>query len=111
MPRSSDNADNEDLERVSEEVAGRLATLGIELNGRESPEELTRISDAVERFEAAVQSRGGDLMMDEPPPGSPPQPDDPHFALPSRSPDESVASYLARLERVTENVLKHARGG
>ncbi|HET8633789.1 MAG TPA: hypothetical protein VFL88_06550 [Gemmatimonadales bacterium] len=108
MKRNKTTNENE-LERVSEEVAGRLATLGIELNGRESPEELTRISDAVERFEAAVQSRGGDLMMDEPPPGSPPQPDDPHFALPSRSPDESVASYLARLERVTEEVLRHRR--
>ncbi len=108
MKRNNTTSEN-DLERVSEEVAGRLATLGIELNGRETPEELTRISDAVERFEAAVLSRGGDLMMDEPPPGSPPQPDDPHFALPSRSPDESVASYLARLERVTESVLSHKR--
>jgi hypothetical protein len=108
MKRNKTTNENE-LERVSEEVAGRLATLGIELNGRESPEELTRISDAVERFEAAVQSRGGDLMMDEPPPGSPPQPDDPHFALPSRSTDESVGSYLARLERVTEEVLRHRR--
>ena len=108
MKRNNTTSEN-DLERVSEEVAGRLATLGIELNGRETPEELTRISDAVERFEAAVLSRGGDLMMDEPPPGSPPQPDDPHFALPSRSPDESVASYLDRLERVTESVLSHKR--
>ena len=111
MQRSSDNTSHDDLERVSEEVAGRLATLGIELNGRETPDELTRISDAVERFEAAVRSRGGDLMMDEPPPGSPPQPDDPHFALPSRSPDESVTSYLARLEQVTEEVLRHAKEG
>ena len=108
MKRNKTTNENE-LERVSEEVAGRLATLGIELNGRESPEELTRISDAVERFEAAVQSRGGDLMMDEPPPGSPPQPDDPHFALPSRSTDERVGNYLARLERVTEEVLRHRR--
>jgi hypothetical protein len=48
-------------------------------------------------------------MMDEPPPGSPPQPDDPHFALPSRNAHESVSSYLARLERVTDEVLRHRR--
>ncbi|HET9604320.1 MAG TPA: hypothetical protein VFO96_08525 [Gemmatimonadales bacterium] len=107
----SENTDGNELERVSEEVAGRLATLGIELTGRETPDEVTRISDAVERYEAAVQSRGGDLMMDEPPPGSPPQPDDPHFALPSRNAHESVSSYLARLERVTDEVLSHRRDG
>jgi hypothetical protein len=50
-------------------------------------------------------------MMDEPPPGSPPQPDDPHFALPSRNAHESVSSYLARLERVTDEVLSHRRDG
>ena len=109
--RRNDKPDQDELERVSEEVAGRLETLGIELSGRETPEEVTRISDAVERYEAAVESRGGDLMMDEPPPGSPPQPDDPHFALPSRSADESVSSYLARLEQVTDEVLRHRRDG
>ncbi len=109
--KHNDKPDQDALERVSEEVAGRLETLGIALNGRETPEEVTRLADAVERYEAAVESRGGDLMMDEPPPGSPPQPDDPHFALPSRSAHESVSSYLARLERVTENVLRHRRDG
>jgi broad specificity phosphatase PhoE len=107
----NDGTEGDDLERVSEEVAGRLATLGIELTGRETPDEVTRIADAVERYEAAVESRGGDLMMDEPPPGSPPQPDDPHFALPSRNTGESVTSYLARLERVTDEVLRHRRDG
>ena len=75
---------NDDLSRVSRETAGRLATLGIALDGREQPDELTAMMDAVERFEQAVESRGGDLMVDEPPEGSRPQPDDPHFALPRR---------------------------
>jgi hypothetical protein len=107
--KHNDKPDQDELERVSEEVAGRLATLGIALTGRETPEEVTRLADAVERYEAAVESRGGDLMMDEPPPGSPPQPDDTHFALPSRNAHESVSSYLARLERVTDEVLRHRR--
>jgi hypothetical protein len=107
--KHNDKPDQDELERVSEEVAGRLATLGIALTGRETPEEVTRLADAVERYEAAVESRGGDLMMDEPPPGSPPQPDDPHFARPSRNAHESVSSYLARLERVTDEVLRHRR--
>ena len=98
---------NDDLSRVSRETAGRLATLGIALDGREQPDELTAMMDAVERFEQAVESRGGDLMVDEPPEGSRPQPDDPHFALPRREPGESAASFVARLGRATDVVLRH----
>jgi hypothetical protein len=55
--------------------------------------------------EIAVESRGGDLMVDEGPDGRTTQPDDPHFALPVRRADESVDRYVDQLERATGDVL------
>jgi hypothetical protein len=104
---SQEPAKNEDVQRVSREVANRLEELGIWVSGGEQPEELARIQEAVEKFELAVESRGGDLMVDEPPEGQKAQPDDPHFALPRRRADESVDGYLDRLERARKDVLLH----
>jgi len=42
------------------------------LTGHENAEELAGLEEALERFEAAVQGRGGDLMMDEGPEGQTP---------------------------------------
>lgn len=98
---------NDDIQRVTGEVANRLAELGISLSGDEQPQELVRILEAVERFEVAVQSRGGDLMVDEGPEGETTQPDDPHFGLPRRNTDESVDRYLDRLVSATEDVMQH----
>ena len=50
-------------------------------------------------------------MMDEPPEGSRPQPDDPHFALPMRGDGEGVAAYVGRIDRATDVVLQHPRRG
>ena len=99
--------DNEDLKRVSEQIAGRLSSRNIRLNGRENAEELAQLEEAVERFEVAVEGRGGDLMMDEAPVGRTPQPDDPHFVLPRRNDDESVVDYLERLSAATSEVRRH----
>lgn len=109
MTRRDDAAagDSEEVKRVSGQMAGRLAARGVRLTGRERPEELVQIEDAIERFEAAVEARGGDLMMDEGPPGRTPQPDDPHFALPLRREHQSVAQYLERLARTTDDIRRH----
>lgn len=104
-----DGTASEDLDRVSREIAGRLTTLGIELTGRERPDDLVRMEEAVERFEGAVRSRGGDLMVDEGPRGRTTQPDDPHFGLPRRDPHETVDHYLERLAYRTDSVLHHPR--
>jgi hypothetical protein len=92
---------------VSREVADRLEELGIWLSGDELPEDLAQIIEAVERFEVAVQTRGGDLMVDEGPDGRTIQPDEHDFALPQRTADESVDGYLERLERARSKVLRH----
>jgi hypothetical protein len=102
-------AGSDDLSRVSLEISGRLSGLGISLDGSESPEDLLQIVNAVERFERAVQASGGDLMVDEGPHGKTTQPDDPHSALPQRRADESVAGFVERLARATDDVQRHRK--
>jgi hypothetical protein len=108
MERPNDTSEDE-IRRVSRELSGRLELLGLRLDGAERPEELIDITEAIERFEAAVQQRGGDLMMDEGPRGRTAEPDDRHFALPVRHDGEAVMEYLERLSRATDNVRHHAR--
>jgi hypothetical protein len=96
---------SEDLTRASQQITARLAALGVTLDGSETAERLAEIAAAIERFEDAVESRGGDLMVDEPPPGSSGEPDDPDFVLPRRAADETIAAYLDRLDQATERVL------
>lgn len=107
MTQYNENETNDELRRVSADIAGRLDGLGISLSGDESPEDLARLQEAVERFELAVESRGGDLMVDEGPRGETTTPDDPHFALPRRHADESVERFLERLAVATDDVLRH----
>ena len=100
--KASDWTRDRDLSRVSGEIANRLETLGIALTGRETPDELVELQEAVERFETAVRGHGGDLMVDEGPRGVTRQPDRPEFAFPVRAADETVAQYCRRLQRATD---------
>ncbi len=93
-----------EIRDVAEEVADRLRRRGIPLGGSERPEHLADLLAAVESFEAAVEARGGDLMVDDLN-GS--QPDDPHFLLPQRAPDESVRDYTARINEAAGRVRDH----
>jgi hypothetical protein len=101
-----ETGNNEDVRRATEEVSHRLEELGIWLSGNEKSEDLVRILEGVESFEVAVQTRGGDLMVDEGPDGRTIQPDNIHFALPQRHADETVERFLDRLERAREEVLR-----
>jgi hypothetical protein len=107
--RNESARDRDDIRRVAAEITARLAALGITLSGKETPEQLIDVAEAVERFENAVQAHGGDLMMDEPPAGHAGQPDDRHFALPLRGDDERVEQYLERLAKATDEIRKHGR--
>jgi len=109
MTQPDERSNSDDLRRVSDELSNRLTTLGIRLSGAERPEELLDIVEAVERFEAAVERRGGDLMMDEAPRGQSVQPDDRHFALPLREGEETVSRYLERLAAATDDVRRHGQ--
>lgn len=97
----------DEVQRAAQESANRLRALGIAITGRETSEELATIEEAVGRFEAAVEAKGGDLMVDEPPPGHPAEPDDRHFGLPLRNGGETVAAYLERLAGATDVVRQH----
>lgn len=106
---SRDRSTEDDLTRVSREIASRITALGISLAGDEPPEQLQSIVEAVEEFERAVESRGGDLMVDEPPLGGRAQPDDPDFVLPLRAADETVDHYVDRLTRAAARIRRGPR--
>lgn len=112
-PRSEPAAasDTDDLARVGMQLTGRLSALGIRLDGDESPESLGQLADAIEQFEDAVESRGGDLMIDEPPPGSASKGDNADFVLPRRAADETIPAFIRRLGSATERVLSHPPPG
>jgi broad specificity phosphatase PhoE len=93
-----------DLNAVAAEVADRLRRRGIALRGDERPENLADLLSAVERFEAAVEAHGGDLMVDD---LKSSQPDDPHFVLPPRGAKEPVQDYIARIAEATARLRHH----
>ena len=96
---------------VAAELEAKLAARGVMLNGDETSDDVADILDAVERFERAVQARGGDLMVDEKPGGRPKLPDDRHFVVPERRADEPVDAYLDRIREATRVVLAHPDRG
>lgn len=89
------------------EVADRLRRRGIAVTGAERSDDLADLLSAVERFEAAVEAHGGDLMVDD---LKSAQPDDRHFVLPRRESGEAVRDYIARIDAATGALRKHKRG-
>jgi len=90
---------------VAEETA-RLRSRGITVKGGEHPEELVDLLSAVERFEAAVEAHGGDLMVDD---LKSSRPDDSHFVVPRRAPGEGVRAYIGRIDAATAGLRRHPR--
>ncbi|HEY3221999.1 MAG TPA: hypothetical protein VGJ80_14810 [Gemmatimonadales bacterium] len=93
-----------EIKHVAEEVAARLRRRGITLRGDERPDQLADLLSAVERFEAAVESRGGDLMVDD---LQSSHPDDRHFVLPLRGPGEPLRDYTVRVDLAAARVRGH----
>src|SRR5712671_5962477 len=102
------NRDEEFEERktAAAEVATRLRGRGIALTGAEEPEALADLLSAVERFEAAVEAHGGDLMVDD---LKSSRPDDRHFVVPRRAPGEAVGAYIGRIDAATAGLRRHPR--
>jgi hypothetical protein len=71
-----------EIRDVAAEVADRLRRRGVLVRNDDTPEDLADLLSAVERFEAAVEARGGDLFVDD---LNSSEPDDIHFALPRRT--------------------------
>lgn len=95
--RSTNEIRQEEFRVAMMETLTRLRSAGVDVDDNSQPEDLARLLEAVERFEAAVRKCGGDLMVDEPPRGSEPQPDDPRFMIPQRHDDESLSAYRLRI--------------
>jgi hypothetical protein len=93
----------EEQQRARREAIDRLADRGIQSYPRDEDEELADLLDAVERFEEAVESHGGDLMVNRL--GSN-EPEDPAFVPPARASGEPVAAYRLRVEESIDQ-LRH----
>jgi hypothetical protein len=96
----------EERTAAAAEVAVRLRARGVAVTGAESPEDLVNLLSAVERFEAAVEAHGGDLMVDD---LKSAQPDDPHFVVPRRSKGEGIRAYIDRIDAATAGLRHHPR--
>jgi len=88
------------------EVADRLRRRGVAVTGGERTDDLADLLSAVERFEAAVEAHGGDLMVDD---LKSPQPDDRHFVLPRREHAEAIRAYISRIDAATSGLHRHPR--
>jgi len=91
----------EEQQRARQEAVDRLADRGIPVRRDDPDEEVGDLLDAVERFEEAVEARGGDLMVNRI--GSS-EPENPAFVPPERRTGESVRAYRSRVEQATEQL-------
>ena len=98
----------EEQRRAREESEARLANRGIKVRPDDSYDDVAELQDTVERFEQEVQRLGGDLMVNHL--GSS-RPEDPAFVPPARDPDESIGSYLRRLEDAITVLVDRRTGG
>jgi hypothetical protein len=93
----------EERDSAAVETAGRLRQKGVLLTGRETSAQLDDLLTAVDRFEAAVIARGGDLFVNSP---TSHPPEDPDFVIPQRVPGEDPEAYAARINSAAERLEK-----
>ena len=94
--RSSNEIRQEEFRVAIMETLSRLRGAGVAVDETADPEDLARLLDAVEQFEAVVRTCGGDLMID--------YPDDPRLVIPRQSSDESIAAYRLRILDAAEKL-------
>ena len=85
------------------ELAGRIRQRGVLLTGRESSGQLDDLMTAIDRFEAAVIARGGDLFVNTP---FSDQPERPEFVIPRRVPGEDAEAYASRINAAAQRLEK-----
>ena len=91
----------DDLARVATEIRGKLRQRGIEIGDEESGEELVTLLEAVERFERARASLGGDSMINSP---GTQQPERAEFVIPPRRADQSLAQYATSIDDAAQQL-------
>lgn len=93
----------EEIDGAALETGGRLRQKGVLLTGRETSAHLDDLLTAVDRFEAAVIARGGDLFVNSP---TSDPPEDPEFVIPQRVPGEDAEAYAARINAAAQRLEK-----
>jgi hypothetical protein len=83
-----------DVRRAAETIVGQLHQKGLDVTADEDSDELASLLSAVERFESAVEARGGDSMINTP---SARRPESRAFVVPKRHSDESLAAWADRV--------------
>jgi hypothetical protein len=96
----------EEQDRARERNLDVLGQRGVRLFGNETDAELADLWTVVDRFESAVEARGGDTMTNAPDSA---EPDNPAFVLPERVDREGVAPYVARILAATERLSRFER--
>jgi hypothetical protein len=91
----------EERSSAATEITGRLFQHGIDVSDSEDPALLADLLSAVESFEAAVEARGGDLMVNTP---NSADPQNPEFVVPSRKADENIENYIRRINEAAEKL-------
>ena len=91
----------EERSSAATEIAGRLSQKGIDVSTEEDSAQLADLLSAVEKFETAVEARGGDLMVNSP---DSTDPQNPEFVVPSRSADESIEGYIRRINEAADHL-------
>lgn len=83
------------------EITGRLFQKGLDVSSDEDPALLADLLTAVEKFEAAVEAKGGDLMVNSP---DSTDPQNPEFVVPARTADEGIEGYIRRINDAADNL-------
>jgi hypothetical protein len=91
----------EERDGAALELAGRVRQKGVLLTGVETSAQLDDLMTAIDRFEAAVIARGGDLMVNTP---TSRPPENPEFVIPRRAINEDVEAYAARIQAAAEQL-------
>jgi hypothetical protein len=91
----------EERDGIALELVGRLRQKGVIITGRETSGHLDDLMTAIDRFEAAVISRGGDLLVNTPYSNPPENPD---FVIPPRMPGEDAEAYAARINSAADRL-------
>jgi hypothetical protein len=91
----------EEQDSAALEIEGRLRQKAVLLTGRETSAQLDDLLTAVDRFEAAVIARGGDLFVNSP---TSHPPEDPNFVIPQRVPGEDAEGYAGRINTAAERL-------
>ena len=91
----------EERDSAALELGGRIRQKGVLLTGRETSSQLDDLMTAIDRFEAAVIARGGDLFVNTP---SSDPPENPDFVIPRRMPGEDAEAYAARINEAANRL-------